>query len=155
MEPVTWGDAFNTGIHKIDIQHQRIIDMVNRLLAAPDALTTSETVADVLNDMAQYAREHFETEEQLMEEHQYPGLEKHKKAHDAYRKKTIDFCADSMLGFHRVPQDLLTYLLDWWINHILSEDMKYSDFILARQNNAREQEAPTKPSPADPDLTNP
>ncbi|KHF24802.1 hypothetical protein JV46_03280 [Solemya velum gill symbiont] len=30
---------------------------------------------------------------------------------------------------YKLPQLVLEFLIDWWTNHILVEDMKYKDFF--------------------------
>lgn len=129
MEEIVWTDELNTGVLEIDNQHRQIIDMLNRLLREPDTITGSETVADILHDMTRYAQEHFTTEEKILAESGYPDLIGHKEQHFSYRKKTVDLCKDTMLGFHAVPKELLQYLRNWWFNHIMIEDMKYRDFL--------------------------
>lgn len=132
MEEIVWTDEFNIGIPEIDSQHRQIIDILNRLLREPDAQTTSETVSDTLHDMTRYAQEHFSTEEEILAYSNFPDLAAHKEQHFAYRKKTVDLCKDTMLGFQAVPKDLLQYLRDWWSDHILVEDMKYREFVQAQ-----------------------
>jgi hemerythrin len=36
---------------------------------------------------------------------------------------------DAMAYKTNVPIEILTYLKDWWINHILKIDMKYKSFF--------------------------
>ncbi|QHI69464.1 bacteriohemerythrin [Tichowtungia aerotolerans] len=129
MEKINWTDKFNIGHPEIDRQHRQLIEMLNRLTGTPDVTTSSETVSDILHNMTQYAQIHFRTEENLLKTVEYPDLKAHKKEHLAYRKKIVDLCKHTMLGFHDVPEELLRYLHDWWSDHILVEDMKYRDFL--------------------------
>jgi hemerythrin len=133
MEPVQWSDKFSVGVEELDHQHQRLIQMLNRLLTARGRVDTrSETISDLINDMTRYAQEHFKTEEHLMEVHGYPGLEEHKRQHRAYREKVVDFSTAIMVGVETVPERLLAYLIDWWTHHILEEDMKYKPFFASK-----------------------
>ena len=70
MEQITWTEDFSVGVVSLDEQHKRLIQMINRLIiAGPQTTTRSETVSDLLSDMANYARKHFATEEELMRQH--------------------------------------------------------------------------------------
>jgi hemerythrin len=82
--------------------------------------------------MTRYAQGHFKTEESLLEAYDYPGLQEQKQQHRAYRKKTVGLSMDTTLGVDTVPETLLSYLYDWWIHHILDEDMKYKPFFAAK-----------------------
>ena len=126
METIQWSEEFSVGVEKLDQQHQQIIEMLNRLISTPEARdANSETISDILTAMTRYSLEHFKTEENLMREHGYPGLEEHRQEHIAYRKKAIDFSTATSLGVESVPQILVAYLSEWWTHHILDEDMKY------------------------------
>jgi hemerythrin-like metal-binding protein len=130
METIQWSEKFSVGVEKLDQQHRQIVGMLNRLVSTPEANDTlSETISDILTAMTRYSLEHFKTEESLLKEHGYPGLEEHRQEHIAYRKKAIDFSTATSLGVESVPQILVAYLLDWWTHHILDEDMKYKPFF--------------------------
>ena len=128
MEKIIWSNAFNIGVPEIDLQHQQIVKMLNRMLTASDTTTDSETVSDILTDMTRYANEHFRTEETFLESCGYPSLDAHKQMHFDYRKTTVDLCKETMDGVRTVPEKLLVYLRNWWTDHILKEDMKYKTF---------------------------
>ncbi|HTX80178.1 MAG TPA: bacteriohemerythrin [Longilinea sp.] len=133
MEPIQWSEQFSVGVEELDHQHRRLIQLINRLLSPQEPVDTrSEAISDTLLAMTRYAEEHFKTEEALMQEYDYPGLEDQQRRHRAYRKKTVDLSVDTMYGMDSVPETLLTYLRDWWVQHILEEDMKYKDFFAAR-----------------------
>jgi len=130
MENINWSARYSVGVAKLDEQHKQIIGMLNRLVTSPESRdANSETISEILTTMTRYSLEHFKTEEGLLKEHGYPDLEKHRQEHIAYRKKAIDFSTATSLGVESVPQILVTYLFEWWTNHILEEDMKYKSFF--------------------------
>ena len=51
MESIIWTTKFCVDVARIDEQHKRLIDMINRLVAASQAKTGLETISDLLNDM--------------------------------------------------------------------------------------------------------
>jgi hemerythrin-like metal-binding protein len=103
--------------------------MINRLIGAKEATTGSEVVSDLITQMTMYAREHFKFEEELMAELGFPLLEQHKQSHIKFRKKVVDLTIAVPLGVPVVPQVILNFLVEWWHNHILHEDMGYKSFF--------------------------
>jgi len=130
MENINWSARYSVGVAKLDEQHKQIIAMLNRLVTSSEARdANSEAMSEILTTMTRYSLEHFKTEEGLLKEHGYPDLEEHRQEHVAYRRKAIDFSTATSLGVESVPQILVSYLFEWWTNHILKEDMKYKSFF--------------------------
>ncbi len=132
MEPIIWAEGFSVGVSEMDNQHKKLIAMINRLIAEPKATVQSETISDLLNDMINYAQEHFRDEEALMSEHSYPFKDLQTEQHKSFIKRTVDFCSASEGGVDIVPQAMLEYLKGWLIHHILEQDMKYKAFFIER-----------------------
>jgi hemerythrin len=122
----------SVGVRLLDEQHKKLIGMVNRLIEASETTVRSEVISDVLTTMTEYARTHFKDEEQYMIAYGYPGYASHKEHHKAFIEKTVAFCDATMLHVEAVPDKLLGYLRDWWVHHILEEDMKYKPFFNAK-----------------------
>ena len=130
MEPVQWSEKFSVCVRELDQQHQQLIKMLNRLISTQGTINThSETISDILMEMTRYAQVHFKAEERLMEIYGYPGLEKQKIQHRNFRKETVDFSTATYVGVDHIPEALLEYLVDWWVHHILEDDMAYRSFF--------------------------
>ena len=129
MEKIVWKPEYSVGVERLDRQHQRIIAVINKLIAKPRILMTSGTIGDVLAELNGYVSEHFLLEEQLLEEHRYPALIEHSRNHTEYGERIADFCLRTVEKDKNVPEELLSYLGEWWIGHILHEDMKYKSFF--------------------------
>lgn len=130
MEPIIWQDAFSVGVKKIDGQHRKLIDMVNRLIEEQRKVTDSEMIAQLLSEMMDYAQEHFREEEYLLSEYGYEKKARHEALHQSFIDKTMDFCGvTSNIGPNILSNALLDYLKTWWVEHILHEDMEYKSFL--------------------------
>jgi hemerythrin-like metal-binding protein len=130
MESVQWSEKFSVGVRELDQQHQQLIKLLNILISKQGTTNThSETVSDTLMAMTRYAQTHFKTEERLMEANGYTGLEDKKMQHRDFRKKTVGFSTATTFGIDQVPEDLLTYINNWLVHHILEEDMAYKAFF--------------------------
>jgi hemerythrin-like metal-binding protein len=130
MELVQWSEKFSVGVKELDEQHQQLIKLLNILISTHGtANTRSEPISDTLLAMTRYAQVHFKTEERLMEAYGYPGLEEQKMQHRDFRKKTVAFSTATYYGIDQVPKALLDYLVEWWVHHILEDDMAYRSFF--------------------------
>lgn len=129
MDKIEWSDKFSVGVRALDEQHKTLVVMINKLIDAPDLANENGMVPELLAGMIQYATTHFDAEEQLMLEHGYPGYQAQRAEHGAFIAKTAEFCADGRLQVDRIPESILIYLREWWINHILIDDMSYKAFF--------------------------
>ena len=130
MEPVQWSEKFSAGVRELDQQHQQLIKLLNLLISTQGTINTgSETISDTLMAMTRYAQAHFKAEERLMEAYGFPGLEEQKIQHRDFRIKTVSFSTATYYGVDRIPDDLLEYLVNWWVHHILEDDMAYRSFF--------------------------
>ncbi len=132
MEKIIWGENFSVGVRDLDEQHKQIVTMVNTLIEMNDAEVDSEIISDTLTKMTQYALDHFEREEQYMLDYKYPEYPSQRRQHQEFKKKTVEFCMETMVHEVTVPKEIFTYLRLWWTNHILQEDMKYKKFFNER-----------------------
>ncbi len=132
MQEIIWTDEFSVGVAKIDEQHRRLVDMINKLISDPHANSRSETVSDVLGEMTDYAKMHFSDEEKLMDQYGYPQLAEQVKEHRAFQEDTAKFCTAAAVHVDRVPEMLLEHLSQWLVHHILEVDMAYRPFFQAQ-----------------------
>jgi len=129
-----WKESFNTHISLIDRQHRKIFGVLNRLYDAAQAPVDHNYVMQSLREMNEYSNLHFSTEERLMTHYGYQELEIQKKQHKYYREQMV---AQLTKAFHEedetVCKNSLQFLRDWFLNHILREDLKFAEAV-ARKN---------------------
>ncbi|MGW8192706.1 MAG: bacteriohemerythrin [Desulforhopalus sp.] len=129
MNIITWRESFSVGVAEMDTQHKKLIGMINRLIMEQKKVTHLETIADLLTDMTDYAREHFRAEEYLMAEYDYDRKSIQEQRHREFIDKTISFYSATDLGPNILSNALLEYLSSWLVGHILTEDMQYKEFF--------------------------
>ena len=125
MEPIVWDSAYSVGAAEMDHQHKRIIDIINRLIAEPECEVSSELVSYTLTELTRYASEHFKAEEELLAKNNFANLQNHREEHQQYRREIVALCQDTIVHSHLVPGSLVVFIREWWMDHILKEDMKY------------------------------
>ena len=123
---IAWKDYYSVDEPSLDSQHRQIIDFINDLYVAMQRGVDRQSIRPLLDQLVQYTVNHFQHEEKLLLERQYPEFAQHKAGHDKMRQRTIALRdnADLMTG-----RDLLVFLKEWWCNHIQEQDKKYAPYM--------------------------
>lgn len=129
MDKLKWSDEWSVGNRLLDDQHREIIRIINLLIENRDEAVTSEIISDALNDLTQFASQHFKSEEKILADVSYPEYDQQKIQHRDFRLKLVQFCTATSEHVAGVPEALLQWLSSWWYKHIHEEDLLYKDFI--------------------------
>jgi hemerythrin-like metal-binding protein len=132
MKTIDWHAGFSVGVRSLDEQHKKIVDAINLLGSQINAGVDSEIVSDILTVLTKYAMDHFRDEERLLKENGYPKLANQIREHTLYKKTIVDLCQNATDHEQSVPADILSFLQQWWVHHILEEDMGYRQFLSER-----------------------
>lgn len=122
---VTWQEEFSVGLPEIDEQHKVLFDIINRLWGATIAKAPQDEMLDIVRELEKYTLSHFTAEEAFMRVSRFPGFEEHRKAHKTFIDRLSRERLNVVSGGH-LSLDLLRFLKDWLINHILVDDKKYA-----------------------------
>ncbi len=124
-----WSEEYSVGNEVVDYDHQRLFDLINQFHAAVRTGQAPQIVKTTLNELADYVREHFDREEEIMTAAKYPDLARHKEMHVRLRRAveatqmSYDLAA-RMFDF----RSFLGFLHSWLTNHILVEDRKFAEY---------------------------
>lgn len=124
MASMTWKDEYSVGNELLDSQHRRLIALV-------DALSGDADLGQVLDDLGQYCEAHFRSEEELLEDANYPDLDKHRSYHNAFRTWLNETAAAQKAGGEYAPAraDVQSYLRVWLANHLLVYDKAFEPWL--------------------------
>lgn len=129
---IKWNDRMTVQVPQFDAAHKKLIGMIGIL---NEGFTRGEgeiAILNILASLASYCVEHFADEERLMQKHDYPGFERHKKIHDAFVQKVKQTIID--FENHQVsPATIMDLLSEWLIGHILKVDKEYGDFFTRKR----------------------
>ena len=129
MAFVHWSSEMETGIKKIDEQHQKLVQLLNDLFDAMNKGKSKDALSIILDELVEYTKVHFGTEERYFRMYEYPKSEAHMKEHTNLATQVIDFQTQFKTGNARVTVQLLNFLKDWLTNHILGSDKEYGPFL--------------------------
>ncbi len=125
---IEWDQSFSVKIKSIDIQHKKLIDLINMLYRAMTKGGGKKIVTEVLNGLIDYAAKHFSYEEKLMSENEYPGLHQQMEEHKEFVKKINIMSTNLSIGSENLVE-IMIFLQDWLVDHIKGIDMQYSDYL--------------------------
>ncbi len=132
MTLIPWDESYNLGIREIDEQHQSLVALINQLHDAMLAQKTRTVLGEIIQEMAKYTEFHFGTEERYFDEYGYPEALAHKREHDEFIQKVAEFSKNQELGKIMLSMDIINFLQDWLIDHIIGTDRHYAPFLKAR-----------------------
>lgn len=130
-----WDTDLETGIDVVDEQHRRYFVLLNNYLEkASETLSDRNQFFDLLdkfNFLHQYAKEHFSTEELIMQETGFPEFESHRDEH-LYFERHVDELYEQLKanGFSlELAREANYYIIEWFVEHIRKADMDLVEFL--------------------------
>jgi hemerythrin-like metal-binding protein len=126
-----WTEALSVGVSEIDAQHKVLVDILNKLNTQIIHGQSLEATREALAGMRAYSLLHFRYEEGLMAETNYPGLEQHARLHRTFMERIDAFALEHEAGETQQARaeharEVLSFLLDWLVDHILGADVIFS-----------------------------
>lgn len=122
---IDWNPAYSIGMDEIDDQHRVLFDIINHLWEHVIHRERGGGVLDTLDELERYTITHFTAEETFMRSHGYSGFDAHKQQHDHFINRVRNERITIEAG-GPVSLDMVNFLKDWLINHILVQDKAYA-----------------------------
>lgn len=137
-DSIEWTDSFATGVDEIDEQHRILVNTLNDANAKLADGADLDYLEEITQDLLSYALYHFETEEELMQEYGYAGahaadMDLHLRQHRGFSSKVVAVRDNLRAGVAIAPKDLIGFLNNWLVNHILNTDKKLGAFIVGKR----------------------
>lgn len=132
---IKWNDQYSVGVRVVDEQHKKLINLVNQLFDAMQVGRGKDVLGPVLTELVNYTVYHFNTEERLFRENDYPDYGIHKQIHDDLTNKATQLKTAFDQGNNLISIEVMTFLSDWLNTHILEEDRKFGPFLNSKGVN--------------------
>ncbi len=123
-----WTDDLSIGNVRIDNDHKKLLEAYDDLVDLIDHDGSNEDFAKILSKMTDYVFKHLKNEEKYMEEFGYPKLKEHQQFHRDYNYKVAMYNFDLLKSNPPNPHEIIEYIREWWMNHILKHDMDYENY---------------------------
>jgi hemerythrin-like metal-binding protein len=130
-----WKKDYETGLPEIDDQHKYFFQLFEKLYNTVSKTNNDDEISELISEFKAYTVYHFKTEEDLFEKYKYDENEKNKhllkhlKLCETIRKfENEDTISMGILGYK-----LVDFAQKWLIEHIMSTDMLFVNFINSQQ----------------------
>ena len=130
MELLSWNENYSLGIQEIDNQHKQLIELVNELYTAMMTKKTKDSLQKVLEGLVNYTINHFNTEETYFRKFNYSSTIAHVEEHQLFVAKVLEFQNSFNEGKTTVSMEILSFLRDWIVQHILGSDRQFISLFI-------------------------
>jgi hemerythrin len=124
-----WSPELSVGNPQIDAQHRQLVvlgQQAMELLDAPQA--GAVRFHQLLNDITDAVRRHFETEEAVLRSNNCPQLDAHRALHDQYLERLTELLFEGTNGdFDRMGLARLIHQLV--AEHVVREDLPLKAYM--------------------------
>ena len=122
MALIEWKKEYSVGIRKLDNQHKKIIKIVNQVMSQQFSRVNEKETEEILDNLQDYIREHFKTEEEYMLKHNYACYEEQKKEHDQFIDRFFEAQKEYFKNGRVTSINICNFVWDWFSQHILKLD---------------------------------
>lgn len=124
MSEFIWHNHYKIGHATVDEQHQHLFELANLIVEAND---TDELIR-LFMLFYQHIREHFQAEEALMKQLNYPGYEQHVTAHNQMLDRLVEI-SKTIHARQWNLADIQVFVSRWVLVHILEVDRLLGQFL--------------------------
>ncbi|WP_295156174.1 bacteriohemerythrin [uncultured Brachyspira sp.] len=142
---IIWEDKYKVGYKKIDDQHLELIEIINDLYncmnnkdSEDEAL--KEEFKRALRRAVEYAAYHFSYEEKIMHAIKYNKILEHSSYHREFTQTIYNYVKSYENGSLDAVNNLVQYLKDWLLNHILVTDKTFINEVKKELKKLSQQE---------------
>lgn len=140
MTELVWEQGMSVGIDSLDNDHKKLIAILAQLMAAKNGNYQQDSINAIFEQLEYYCQSHFAREEALLANIAYQQLDDHKKSHQHFIEK-IPLLKQQWFAEVSEPEvvkeQIISFLQQWLIKHILEEDLDYVPAVHCYQEFSR------------------
>ena len=139
MDFLVWQERWNTDIPDVDEQHMALAKQMNRIVEVLNQSTGEEQQEDdldsLLDGLYHLAREHFNSEEAIMSQLNYPDYTAHHKEHVMLLAELALYIREIQHGQSTLDIATLRALRTWFVVHLAEADAAFASYYHKRMCN--------------------
>lgn len=129
MPMIKWRDSYSVGVERFDQEHMLLVDLINEMFIIVRDKGDISALNAAISKLINYTKIHFGDEQKALERIDYPHLEEHKAIHKKLLRQVGEFQERIKKEGEVLRTDLYLFLRGWLVDHILTEDVKYSKYL--------------------------
>jgi hemerythrin-like metal-binding protein len=126
MSLFSWKPEYSVNEATLDHHHQQLFSVLNsvyeNVMNSPDL----DCVVPKIDELSNYTKYHFSTEEQYMRDLGLPEIDSHIAMHRDFTHTIESLRASYHNNDLEISKNLIVVLGEWLLQHVLKEDIKYS-----------------------------
>ncbi|NTU60558.1 MAG: bacteriohemerythrin, partial [Deltaproteobacteria bacterium] len=123
---------FDVLVERMNGDHRRIFELINTIHQRIKAKAPREALVPTLKDLVEFTHGHFAREEEAMAQARYEGLPAQQKAHEKLLGTVDEISRDLGQGKEVDVLEVMTFLKDWLVTHIMGMDRQYGPPLVAK-----------------------
>jgi hemerythrin len=128
MSAIKWDSSFLLGSREIDEHHKHLVGLLSK--THDEFVAGTPNLGPTLDELVDYAKYHFRSEELWMLDGLYPGIKEHKKEHAIFLNEVLKIQREFRSGSPHLSLEMLLFLETWITDHILKTDAQFGRFLL-------------------------
>ena len=124
MAFLTWSNELSVGVVELDEQHKKLFGYLNEFYDSIQS-DNKKALKSLIDSLMEYALYHFRTEEKYFDKFGYEDSEFHKKEHQDFVDRVLDFKNKFESGKLVVSLTITNFLKNWIKEHIKISDKRY------------------------------
>lgn len=137
MVEITFDESLVTGNETIDTQHKELIDRIRSFVSSCEDGKGKVKAIQMLDYLADYTEFHFNAEEKLQADVNYPALKEHQAKHEEFKgnlRDLYEFLEEAEGPTDEFVKQVEINVVNWLFNHIKSFDRSVAEYIYMREN---------------------
>ena len=133
MALLSWSTQYSIGNDLIDTEHQELFRLVNAFHDQWQEKRDPQTIAVLLNQLIAYAEMHFQHEETIMLDAEFPKLAEHQKIHEAMVETIFNLRQSFEEQHSHLEINTMRFIKAWLVEHIIQNDYLFRDYLARRK----------------------
>ncbi len=129
MSIIKWRESYETGVEVMDNEHRELIEIINLLYQMQRDKKAYEELKKIYARLLEYTQNHFQHEEKLMMDAEYPGLVEQQENHAEFITKLKEMEEDLLAAKESAAPVVYKFLREWWLDHIVGMDKEYGPHL--------------------------
>lgn len=124
MAILKWQKRYDTHIEVLDQQRRKMFDMINRIEESYTNPDIQREISALLQTLVDYTKFHFNEEEKIMRQLNFKAYDDHRVLHADLIHQINTMLKAIKKSKNFSGHEVLSFLREWLINHILKQDRK-------------------------------
>jgi hemerythrin-like metal-binding protein len=129
MPILAWTPSLSVNVEIIDKQHQKLFELANLFYDELYKGANQNCLVERLKELIDYTCFHFRTEENLLEEINYPNLTNHANEHKQFIEELNALNSSVQSGKLTISVETINFLRNSIINHIFVSDKEMTRYM--------------------------